>query len=115
MAVVLSLDVAALALSVYLSFSRGGFGLLVPAIVISSCVIVVFSGLLPPRSPRISDLWVVVFVATPIELFAVVAATVRLVRRPEFRTGCNVLLTALGGVSLLPAYSMVLLSALRAG
>ena len=115
MAVVLALVIVALALAVYLSTTRGGFGtalkfcLLAPAIAIFVCIAILLSHMLPPRSPRVADLGLVIVAMTLVELIGFVTAIVRLIQTAALRTRRNVLIAVLGGLSLVPAVGICLI------
>ena len=118
MAVVLVLVVGALALAVYLSTTRGGFGsalkfcLLIPAAAIFVCLAILLSRMLPPRSNWVLVIAPVVVVMSVVELIAFTTAIVRLTRTRDLRTRRNALITAVGGLSLIPGvgtYLMVML------
>ncbi len=109
MALVLGLVVVGLVVSVYLSITRSGFGaalrccLLGPAMVIYLGVAFLFFDLQPDRSPLIEEIGAGVVVATFVELFPFVTATIRLIRAPNLRTRRNLLIFVIAGLSFLPA------------
>jgi hypothetical protein len=121
MVLVLALVVVALAMSVYLSITRSGFGaaltgcLLGPAIVIFLCVAFLLFGLPPDRPSLIPEIGAVVVVATFVVFFPFVTAAVRLVRVPTLRTRRNVITFVIAGLSLLPAIGTFLGDLVDAG
>jgi hypothetical protein len=124
MAVALTVVFVALVLAVCLSITPGGFGptlkvcLLTPAVAIFVCVAILLSRVLPPRSPQIADIGLVILAMTVVELIAFVTAIVRLIRTTDLRTRRNAFFAALGGLTLVPAigtYLIVVVVDLYAG
>lgn len=113
MAVALGLVLVALALAAYLSIGPAGFGatlqygVLVPASIIFVCVAVLFSRMLPPRSPWIADIGILLAAMTLVETIPLAAAMVRLTRAPDLRTRRNILITAVGALSVVPGVGIV--------
>jgi hypothetical protein len=116
MAVVLAIDVVALALSAYLSTRPTSLGaalrycLLVPAILIFICIAITFSGLLSPDWSLAVGIAAIISVATFAELIAVVAAVLRLIRMSTLRTRGNVMTVVVGSLSLVPGVGIFLLA-----
>ena len=108
----ITLIVVCTVIGVCLANIPGGFGLtlkvclLTPAISIFVCVAVLFSRILPPRSPHILELGLVIFAMTVVELIAIVTAIVRLIQTADLRTRRNAFVVTLGGLSLIPAIGM---------
>jgi hypothetical protein len=113
MAVVLF--VVCVVLGVCLANIPGGFGptlkvcLLTPTITIFVGIAILFSRVLPPRSPHILEVGLVILAMSVVEMIAVVTAVVRLIQTTELRTRRNTFMAALGGLSLLPAIAMYLI------
>jgi hypothetical protein len=76
---------------------------LIPAGVILICVCILLSGSLPPRSPRIADLGLLVAVTSFIEAVSFGVLVAGLLRKRTAPTKVSILTATLGGFSLLPA------------
>jgi hypothetical protein len=88
--------------------SRAGLRLLryfvlIPAGIITICVSILLSGLLPTRSPRIADLGLLVAVMSFIEVVSFGVLVAGFLRKRTAPTNLSILTATLGGLSLLPA------------
>jgi hypothetical protein len=105
------------------AMSRGGvlalcLCVLVPAGVIAICIGILFSGVLPPRSPRIADIGLIIGAMSLIEVVSFGVMVGSLSRKRIARTSGSVLTVILGGLSLLPAIVVaviMIVSSLREG
>jgi len=82
---------------------------LVPAGVIAICVCILFSGVFPPRSPRIADVGLVLAGMSFIEAVSFGVLVGSLSRRRIARTRTSVLTAIFGGLSLLPAIAVAVI------
>jgi len=85
------------------------FAVAVPALFILTCIVILLSRTLSPRSPYIATISLIIDTMSVIEVVSFTIFLRSLVKSYIVRTIGNVLLGVFGGVSLLPALAVVLL------
>jgi hypothetical protein len=85
------------------------FAVAVPALFILTCIVILLSRTLSPRSPYIATISLIIDTMSVLEVIAFTIFVRSLIKSYIARTIGNVLLGMFGGLSLLPALAVVIL------